>query len=145
MTSMKLPVALALSMTCAHQSGRAEAPRSHSQLVAAQMAISRRAPSRTTSAACYLKVDGIVRVDNRCSVYPMGDSGYTLNSWDGGKPKRSHFAVISVSADGMADATWNADPDDDRALDPLGRVIMKQGCWVNTRARICVRTVRPKN
>ena len=76
------------------------------------------AQGRSTSVAntrdCYLKVDGIVQVDNPCRVYSMPDGGNTVNIWDGGKPAKSHFAVVSAHPDGTADVTWNADPDDDR-------------------------------
>jgi hypothetical protein len=67
------------------------------------------------------------------------DGSYTLNTWDKGKPAQSHFAVVSVTGGGAADATWNKDPDDDRAVDPLGTVRLVQGCWQNTRAKICAR------
>lgn len=69
----------------------------------------------------------------------MGDGGYTLNTWSAGKPARSHFAVVSVRNDGKADASWNADPDDDKATDPLGVVTRQDGCWTNARSRICAR------
>lgn len=95
-------------------------------------------PSSTTR-GCYLKVDGIVRVDGPCLVFPMGKDEYTLNTWTNGKPKNSHFAMVSANPDGSGTATWNADPDDDRALDPLGTVQKDGDCWVNNRARICVR------
>lgn len=88
---------------------------------------------------CFLSVDGVVEVKGSCLVFLMGDGGYTLNTWSKGKPRQSHFAVVSINADGSADASWNADPDDDRAGDPLGRVQRVDGCWVNERARICER------
>ncbi|MFA4898184.1 MAG: hypothetical protein WC563_01540 [Brevundimonas sp.] len=97
----------------------------------------------TTPAAsrksCYLSVDGKVLLDEPCLVYPFGDGGYTMNAWSEGKPKNSHFAVVVLMADGTADATWNADPDDDKAGDRLGAVRLSNGCWTNDRARICVR------
>ncbi|QTC92819.1 hypothetical protein [Brevundimonas goettingensis] len=82
-------------------------------------------------------MDGKVRVDGECLVFPFGDGGYTLNAWSDGKPRQSHFAVVVRNRDGTGDATWNADPDDDRAGDPLGTVRLNDGCWVNDRARIC--------
>ncbi|GEM_PF-654057 len=88
---------------------------------------------------CRFEVDGKTLLDGRCQVYPMGDGGYTLNTWSAGKPTQSHFAVVTTRADGKADATWNADPDDDKAMDPLGTVTLQDGCWVNDRARICAR------
>lgn len=88
--------------------------------------------------SCYLSVDGKVLLDERCLVYPFGDGGYTMNAWSEGKPKNSHFAVVALMADGSADATWNADPDDDKAGDRLGTVRLSDGCWINDRARICV-------
>jgi len=87
---------------------------------------------------CYLAVDAKVLVDEPCLVFPFGDGGYTLNAWSDGKPKNSHFAVVVLKADGSGDATWNADPDDDKAGDPLGTVRLQGDCWVNDRARICV-------
>lgn len=89
--------------------------------------------------SCYLSVDGKVLLDEPCLVYPFGDGGYTMNAWSEGKPKNSHFAVVVLMADGSADATWNADPDDDKAGDRLGTVRLSDGCWINDRARICVR------
>ncbi|CAN5286052.1 hypothetical protein BH09PSE1_BH09PSE1_11670 [soil metagenome] len=86
---------------------------------------------------CWLAVDGAVHVDGPCLVFPFGDGGYTLNAWSEGKPERSHFAVVMLNRDGTGDATWNADPDDDRAGDPLGTVRLTNGCWVNDRTRIC--------
>ncbi|MBA2934749.1 hypothetical protein HZF05_11640 [Sphingomonas sp. CGMCC 1.13654] len=88
---------------------------------------------------CYLAVDGKVRVNNPCQVFPLGGHSYTLNTWDGGKPKRSHFAQVDANSDGTGDATWNADPNDDHALDPLGTVRWVKGCWINRRAKICAR------
>lgn len=88
---------------------------------------------------CLLEVDGVVQVSGRCRVFPMGKDEYTLNTWDGGKPAQSHFAMVVRNADGTGTATWNADADDDRALDPLGTVTRDGTCWVNRRARICVR------
>ncbi len=87
---------------------------------------------------CYLSVDGKVLLDEPCLVYPFGDGGYTMNAWSEGKPKNSHFAVVVLMADGSADATWNADPDDDKAGDRLGTVRLDGDCWINDRARICV-------
>lgn len=89
--------------------------------------------------SCYLSVDGKVLLDEPCLVYPFGDGGYTMNAWSEGKPKNSHFAVVVLMADGSADATWNADPDDDKAGDPLGTVRFSEGCWINDRARICAK------
>ncbi|NLS26007.1 hypothetical protein S2M10_09880 [Sphingomonas sp. S2M10] len=86
---------------------------------------------------CRFEVDGKTLLDGRCQVYPMGDGGYTLNTWSAGKPAQSHFAVVTTRADGKADATWNQDPDDDKAMDPLGVVTLQNGCWVNGRTRIC--------
>lgn len=86
---------------------------------------------------CYLSVDGKVLLDEPCLVYPFGDGGYTMNAWSEGKPKNSHFAVVVLMADGSADATWNADPDDDKAGDRLGTVRLRDGCWINDRVRIC--------
>lgn len=88
---------------------------------------------------CYLSVDRKVLVNNPCRVYPLGGRSYTLNTWDHGKPRRSHFAQVNADPDGTGDATWNADPDDTHAQDPLGRVRWVKGCWVNRRARICAR------
>lgn len=89
--------------------------------------------------ACFLSVDGKVEVQGACLVYPVGDGGYTLNVWSKGKPRQSHFAVVSADANGTAEASWNADPDDDRAGDLLGTVRLSGGCWINDRARICAR------
>lgn len=89
--------------------------------------------------SCYLSVDGKVLLDEPCLVYPFGDGDYTMNAWSEGKPKNSHFAVVVLMADGSADATWNADPDDDKAGDRLGTVRLSDGCWINDRVRICVR------
>lgn len=88
---------------------------------------------------CYLKVDGVVHLDGTCLVFPMGKHAYTMNTWTRGKPANSHFAMVSPNPDGTGTATWNADPDDDRALDPLGTVRKDGGCWANDRARLCVR------
>lgn len=103
-------------------------------------------PVATASAApqsgerqCRFEVDGKRLVDGPCQVFAMGDGGYTLNTWSAGKPANSHFAVVSVRADGKADASWNADPDDDKAMDPLGVVTLQDGCWTNARTRICAR------
>ncbi|MET3724161.1 hypothetical protein [Sphingomonas trueperi] len=96
-------------------------------------------PPHSSAKQCHFEVDGKTLLDGRCQVYPMGDGGYTLNTWSAGKPVQSHFAVVTTRADGKADATWNADPDDDRAGDPLGTVTRKDGCWVNQRTRICAR------
>ncbi|NBW14800.1 MAG: hypothetical protein EBR82_43055, partial [Caulobacteraceae bacterium] len=92
-----------------------------------------------TQRDCLLVVDGVTHVSGRCLVYPMGDGGFTLNVWSRGKPARSHFAVVSLNGQGPAEASWNKDPDDSHAWDPLGNVELKDGCWVNARARICAR------
>lgn len=97
------------------------------------------AATRSAMRDCYLRVDGVVRVSGRCRVFPMGENEYTLNTWDGGKPAQPHFAVVTKDADGTATATWNADPLDDHAMDPLGIVRRDGDCWFNERARICVR------
>lgn len=86
---------------------------------------------------CRLEVDGRVHVNGKCEVYPMGDGGYTLNTWTSGKPRNSHFAVVAVLNDKTAEASWNADPDDSKAMDSLGVVAQQDGCWTNDRARIC--------
>ncbi|MET3711165.1 hypothetical protein ABIC65_001867 [Sphingomonas trueperi] len=96
-------------------------------------------PPHSAAKQCRFEVDGKTLLDGRCQVYPMGDGGYTLNTWSAGKPVQSHFAVVTTRADGKADATWNADPNDDKAGDPLGTVTRKDGCWVNQRTRICAR------
>jgi hypothetical protein len=97
------------------------------------------APPHAPAKQCRFEVDGKTLLDGPCQVYPMGDGGYTLNTWSAGKPAQSHFAVVTTRADGKADATWNADPDDDKAMDPLGVVTLQDGCWTNARARICAR------
>ncbi|WP_294330539.1 hypothetical protein [uncultured Sphingomonas sp.] len=97
------------------------------------------AAPRSATRQCRFEVDGKRLVDGPCQVFPMGDGGYTLNTWSAGKPAHSHFAVVSVRGDGKADASWNADPDDDKAMDPLGIVALQDGCWVNPRTRICAR------
>jgi hypothetical protein len=96
-------------------------------------------PPHSAARQCRFEVDGKTLLDGQCQVYPMGDGGYTLNTWSAGKPAQSHFAVVTTRADGKADATWNADPNDDKAGDPLGIVTRKAGCWVNQRTRICAR------
>lgn len=88
---------------------------------------------------CLLVVDGVTRVEGRCWVYPMGDGGLTLNTWTHGKPEQSHFAVIGVTRPGVADASWNKDPNDTHAWDPLGEVTLQDGCWTNARVRVCAR------
>jgi hypothetical protein len=97
------------------------------------------ATPQSVTKQCYLSVDRKVLVNNRCRVYPLGPRSYTLNTWDHGKPRRSHFAQVNANPDGTGDATWNADPDDTHAQDPLGPVRWVKGCWVNKRARICAR------
>lgn len=88
---------------------------------------------------CLLEVDGQTHVNGRCEVYPMGDGGYTLNSWTSGKPKNAHFAVVVILKDRTAEASWNADPDDSKAMDRLGVVSLRNGCWTNDRVRICAK------
>ncbi len=94
---------------------------------------------RSAAKQCRFEVDGKTLLDGRCQVYPMGDGGYTLNTWSEGKPAASHFAVVTTRRDDKADASWNADPDDDRAGAPLGVVTLRDGCWVNDRTRICAK------
>jgi hypothetical protein len=96
-------------------------------------------PAKLKTMHCYLQVHGKVYLDAPCLVYPMGEGGYTLNAWSRGKPAQSHFAVVSSNGDGSADATWNADADDDRAGDALGVLNQAKGCWVGRNARICAR------
>jgi hypothetical protein len=69
----------------------------------------------------------------------MGDGGYTLNAWSSGKPENSLFAVVIVRSEGNGEASWNADPDDSKAMDTLGAVTFEEGCWVNKRTKICAR------
>ena len=88
---------------------------------------------------CRFEVDGKVMVAGRCWVYSMGTGDYTLNTRDHGKPHYPHFAMVSSNGDGTANVTWNADPTDDRAFDPLGKARKRGGCWVNERVRICAR------
>ena len=88
---------------------------------------------------CRFEVDGKVMVAGRCWVYPMGAGDYTLNTRDHGRPHYPHFAMVSSNGDGTANVTWNADPTDDRAFDPLGKARKRGGCWVNERVRICAR------
>jgi hypothetical protein len=95
--------------------------------------------SQSKKRSCYLEVDGVIHVDGPCLVFPMGGDQYTLNTWDDGKPAQSHFAIVSRDTDDRTTATWNKDPDDTRAFDPLGVVRKVDGCWVNERARICAR------
>lgn len=97
------------------------------------------APAHAAVRACYLAVDGKVYVNGRCRVFPLGDRGYTLNTWDKGKPRASHFAQVNATRAGIGDANWNRDPNDDRAGDSLGTVRWRKGCWVNPRVRICAR------
>ncbi len=96
-------------------------------------------PSGSAVRDCLLVVDGTTHVEGHCDVYPLGQGTYTLNIWSDGKPEQSHFAQVTALTDGRFEATWNADPDDDRAWDRLGDVMMQDGCWVNDRTRICAR------
>lgn len=97
------------------------------------------APAQSSIRHCYLRVDGTVWVNGRCRVFPLGGHGYTLNTWDRGKPRRPHFAQVNEDRAGHGQASWNADPNDDRAGDPLGRVRWQHGCWINLRVKICAR------
>jgi hypothetical protein len=97
------------------------------------------APAHSSLRTCYLAVNGKVHVNGRCLVYPLGGHSYTLNTWEKGKPRQSHFAQVNETSAGRGDATWNGDPNDDRAGDSLGNVQWKKGCWVNTRVKICAR------
>ncbi len=140
------------SIRTAPATARADVPPTPARPVAANAPSPRPNPSpsasptdtanpRSTTRDCYFKVDGRVLVSGRCQVFPMGNDQYTLNTWDSGKPARSHFAVVTKDndADATATATWNADPGDDHAMDPLGTVRRDGDCWVNERTRICVR------
>jgi hypothetical protein len=95
------------------------------------------APATSSVRTCYFSVDGKVRVNGRCLVFPLGGHGYTLNTWDRGKPRASHFVQVDETSPGLGIATWNRDPGDDRAGDPLGIVRWQKGCWVNSRVKIC--------
>lgn len=124
---------------CDRQPGQARPVDLPAPPAPASSTVNRTAETSPQSATqtCYFAVDGKVRVQGPCLVFPFGDGGYTLNAWSEGKPKSSHFAVVTTNGDGAATATWNADPDDDRAGDPLGVVTFADGCWTNARTRIC--------
>lgn len=96
-------------------------------------------PNHSVPKRCTLVVDNKVLVNGRCFVYPLDFGGYTLNTWDHGKPRQLHFAQVNAEAGGKGEATWNADPHDDHAQDPLGTVRLANGCWVNERVRMCAR------
>ena len=137
-----LVVGLAASVSTAHTARSWDgmvraAPGRDAPKVAAIVGSDDNSKPASSRQRCYLRVDGKVFIDGECSVFPLSGGTYTLNVIGRGKRPSRHFAQVTALAGGRFEATWNVDPADLHALDPLGPVEMKDGCWVNARVRIC--------
>ncbi len=83
---------------------------------------------------CELTVDGTTYIDGVCQFDADPDGSFRISGDE-------HFVYVNVTGKGVADASWNADPQSTHAQDPLGTLRRSGACWVGRRARVCARAL----
>lgn len=90
-------------------------------------------PAAARPATCLVEVDGATVIDGPCDFDAFDpDGSFEVMGTDG-----PHFATVIVTAPGVAEGSWNADPAATHAHDPLGRLVRDGACWAGERARVC--------
>lgn len=85
---------------------------------------------------CLIRVDGKTYVNKPCNVERDADGSLRVNV--GADPTIKAFAYIYPdSGSKTADGYWNGGAGFNRAQDPLGILNFINGCWENTRFKIC--------
>lgn len=88
-------------------------------------------------ADCELTVNGRTYIRGQCQFDADADGSFRVNGQD-------YFAYVNVTAPGVADASWNADPASTHAHTRIGEVRRQGACWVGANARICARALSPE-
>lgn len=88
-------------------------------------------------ADCELTVNGRTYIRGQCQFDAEADGSFRINGQD-------YFAYVNVTAPGVADASWNADPASTHAHTRIGEVRRQGACWVGANARICARALPPE-
>lgn len=99
--------------------------------LAAALCLSTAAAARP--ADCLLEVAGTIYVNGPCDFEPFGGDGSFIVRG----PGVVYFAYVSVIAPGVAEGSWNADPQSTHAHAPLGRLYRNEACWSNDYATVC--------
>jgi hypothetical protein len=90
---------------------------------------------------CLIQIDGQTKLDRPCRFEAQLDrTGSTLTIGVTPKGARSYSAMVATDQEG-AEAFWNGDERASHMDRKLGAVTPDEtgDCWVNPRARICVR------
>ena len=96
-------------------------------------------PSRAAEdrpADCELTVRGKTYIKGVCQFRPTGGGGFQISGND-------YFAYVSITAPGVAEASWNESPQSTHAHSNLGTLKRKGACWVGANATICARELSP--
>ncbi len=85
---------------------------------------------------CELTVRGKTYIRGVCQFRATGDGGFQISGGD-------YFAYVNVIGRGVAEASWNENPQSTHAQANLGTVTRKGACWVGANATICARDLSP--
>ena len=115
----------------------------HHVIVGAVLAAAVLGTSNSSSAAedrpadCELTVRGKTYIKGVCQFRPTGGGGFRISGND-------YFANVSITAPGVAEASWNESPQSTHAHSNLGTLNRKGACWVGANATICARELSPE-
>ena len=87
-------------------------------------------------ADCELTVRGQTHIRGTCQFTPMQGGSFQISGGD-------YFAQVTLTAPGLAEGHWNADPASTHAQAPLGSLSRSGACWVGADVRICARSLSP--
>lgn len=84
-------------------------------------------------ANCLLVVKGKEAIRGECLFSPSDKNGsFSITGYNG-----QFFAVVLISAKGVAQGYWNEEPYSTHAHSSLGELLRQDGCWVNSFASVC--------
>lgn len=84
-------------------------------------------------ATCLLEVGGQIYGQGNCDFDGFDSDGSFSITF----PTSPYFAYVIVTSRGVADGSWNADPQSTHAHTPLGTLYRDGACWGNDYARVC--------
>ena len=86
---------------------------------------------------CELTVRGKTYIKGACQ----------FDSSSGGNFKilgdNNYFAQVDITSAGVAQGSWNEDPNSTHAHTPLGTLKREGACWVSAQAKVCARALSP--
>jgi hypothetical protein len=87
-------------------------------------------PAQARPAECLMTVQGKTYIQGSCTFEADPDGSFRLLG-------QRFFAYVTVTAPGVAEASWNGTVAASHAQEPLGEVRRNGACWQSATARLC--------